>query len=285
MSFRFKSTILIACLILILTFSCSVKSGYKIYELKNAPYPHEARAEGHEYHQKHYSYEEHYSDSSVLVYIPDAYEKNNTTDLMVFLHGWGNSKDTCVKKFELASQLNEAGKNMLLVIPEGPKFAPDSHAGKFCDKDGFKRFIDELLGRLKDDGIVKNTNIGRILLSGHSGGYYGMAHILRYGGYTEKISDVVIFDGLYWLEEDYLNWIQAYDGRLINIYTENGGTKDNSEMFMGWCDSLNIDYFSGESKGLVTMPEDRIIMLYSDLGHSEVMHKRKNLLKILESMR
>ena len=272
-------------LTLILVLSCSVESGYKSYEMGNAPFPHEKRMQGHTYHEKYFSYEEHYADSSVLVYIPEAYRKAKTVDLMIFLHGWGNSKDTCVQKFDLAEQLNESGKNMLLVIPEGPKYAPDSFAGKLCDEGGFKRFIDELLELLEEDNIIRNQEIGRIMLSGHSGGYYGMAHILRYGGYTEKISDVVIFDGLYCLEEDYLNWIMEYDGRFLDIYTENGGTKDNSEMFMTWCDSLNIEYYRGETKEIDAMPDNRILMLYSDLGHSDVMHKRKNLLKILNSMK
>lgn len=281
---RLSLKTILSLTILIFLTSCSVESGYRTYELKNAPFPHPRRENGHVYHEKNYSYQEHYADSSVLVYIPESYRKKNKTDLLIFLHGWGNSKDTCNQQFQLAKQLNESGKNMLLVIPEGPKFAPDSFDGKFCDEGGFKRFIDELLKLLEEDGIVKSSHIGRIILSGHSGAYYGMAHILRYGGYTEKISDVVLFDGLYWLEEDYLNWLQDFEGRLVDIYTENGGTKDNSEKFMASCDSLNIDYFSGNTKDLKKMPNDRVLILYSDLEHSEVMHKRKNLLKILDSM-
>lgn len=272
-------------LMLMLFFSCSIPAGNRSYEMGNAPFPHADRNQGHIYNGIHYSYEEHYADSSVLVVIPDAYKKKNSVDLMIFLHGWGNSKDTCNVKFHLAEQVEKSGKNMLLVIPEGPKFAPDSFDGKFCDEGGFERFIDELLCKLKKDKIIRSKNIGRIILSGHSGGYYGMAHILRWGGYTEKISDVIIFDGLYWLEEDYLKWLIDYDGRLVNIYTENGGTKDNSEMFMAKCDSIDIAYFKGETKGMNKTPNDRIIMLYSNLGHSDVMHERENVLKILQSLR
>jgi hypothetical protein len=253
--------------------------------MNNAPFPHPERMLGHTYHNKDYSYEEHYADSSVLVHIPEAYKKSNSVDLMIFLHGWGNSKDTCNVQFHLAEQLEKSGENMLLVIPEGPKFAPDSFDGKLCDEGGFERFIDELLVNLADDKIIRGKKIGRIVLSGHSGGYYGMAHILRWGGYTEKISDVVVFDGLYWLEEDYLQWLIDYNGCMVNIYTENGGTKDNSEMFMGMCDSLDIDYYTGVTDGMNEMPEDRVIMLYSNLGHSDVMHKRENVLKILQSLK
>jgi len=270
--------------LVLLVVSCSVEPGRLTYELTTAPFPHPDRADGYMRKGVHYSFEEHYSDSSVLVIIPETYKKKSTVDIMIFFHGWGNSKDTCDQKFNLAKQLEASEKNMLLIIPEGAKFAPDSFNGKLCDDGGFTRFIDELLDSLQEDKIIHTKKIGRIILSGHSGGYYVMAHILRWGGYTDKISDVVIFDGLYWLEEDYMQWLIDHDGRLVNIYTENGGTKDNSLMFMDRCDSLGVDYFMEETKELENMPEDRILMLYSDLGHSDVMHKRNNLLKILESM-
>ena len=223
--------------------------------------------------------------SPVGLVIPLDYKKKNTVDLLIHFHGWGNSVDTCIKKFALDEQLIESEKNILLIVPEGPKFAPDSFNGKLCDEGGFKRFIDELLDSLKADNIIRTKKIGRIILSGHSGGYYVMAHILRYGGYTEYISDVFIFDGLYWYENYYLNWLLNYKGRLVNIYTQNGGTFDNTESFMAKCDSVSIPYFKGNSKDIDVMPDDRVLMLYSDLGHSEVMHKRENLLKILKSMK
>jgi acylphosphatase len=277
-------TLMMISFLFLFNTSCSVKSGERVYELKNAQFPHPSRMNGHSYKEQFFSYEDHYSDSSVLVVVPDAYKKSNKTDLMIFIHGWGNTKDKCNKKFELTEQLNESGKNILLVIPEGPVLAKDSFSGKFSDKDGFQRFIDELADSLKQDGIIRNKRIGRIILTGHSGAYHAMAHILRRGGYTDKISDVVIFDGLYTYENDFLRWVLEHDGRLIDIYTQNGGTLDNSEVLMAKCDSASIDYYKGETKGLTKLPDDRVIFLYSDLKHGEVMHLRKNVLKVLKSL-
>lgn len=276
-----KKQILVFVTIMML-IACSVPSDHVIYHMENAPFPHPQRAEGHDRKGIHYSYEEHYADSSVLVIIPERYKKKTSVDLMLFFHGWGNSKDTCNKKFDLEKQLEASQKNMLLVIPEGPKFAPDSYNGKLCDEGGFKRFVDELLDSLKADKIILSKKIGRIILSGHSGGYYVMAHILRWGGYTDKISDVIVFDGLYGNEDDYFDWLLNYHGRLVDIYTEHGGTKDNSELFMARCDSASIPYYKGETNNITIMPNDRILMLYSDLGHSDVMHKRQNVLKLLK---
>ncbi|MCF7832273.1 MAG: hypothetical protein K9N05_01695 [Candidatus Marinimicrobia bacterium] len=271
--------------IVLLLLSCSVEPGRITYKLNTAPFPHPDRADGYMRKDIHYSFDEHYSDSSVGVVIPLNYKKKNKVDLLVHFHGWGNSVDKTIEKFVLNEQLEASGKNILLVVPQGPKLAPDSFNGKLCDKGGFERFIDELLDSLKADKIIRTKKIGRIIISGHSGGYYVMAHILRWGGYTDKISDVLIFDGLYGNENDYFSWLLNYNGRLVNIYTENGGTKDNSEMFMAKCDSASIDYFSGVTKDLEEMPGDRVLMLYSDLGHSDVMYKRQNLVKILNSLK
>ena len=123
-------TLILIAFFTILLFSCSVEPGRITYKLKNAPFPHPDRADGYTRKGIHYSFEEHYSDSSVGVVIPDHYKKKNTVDLLIHFHGWGNSVDKCIPKFALDEQLNESERNMLLVVPEGPKLAPDSFDGK-----------------------------------------------------------------------------------------------------------------------------------------------------------
>lgn len=269
-------------LLAVLLISCGVQEGRRTYKLASAPFPHQDRAEGYERKGIFYSAEEHYSDNSVGIVIPSSYKRHTDLDLIIHFHGWGNNVDKCIEQFKLAEQLEASGRDMILVVPEGPKNAPDSFDGKLCDEGGFSRFIDELLDSLHNDKIIRKKQIGSIIISGHSGGYYVMGNILKWGGYTEKISDVFIFDGLYDLEKDYLNWLIDYKGRLVNIYTEHGGTKDNTELFMTMCDTAGLTYYYGETKDMESMPEDRILILYSDLGHSDVIHQRENLLKLLQ---
>lgn len=276
---------IVILLAIMLFLACSPETGSRTYEMKNAQFPHHKRMQGHVYNDEFFSYKDHYADSSVLVVVPEKFKKTNSVDLLIFIHGWGATKDRCNAKFELTQQLNESGKNILLVIPEGPKLAKDSFSGKFSDEGGFRRFIDELTDSLKHDGIIRNKKIRRIILTGHSGAYHAMAHILRWGGYTDKISDVVIFDGLYTFEDDFLNWLLNYNGRLIDIYTQNGGTLDNSDVLMAKCDSASISYYKGETKGMDVFPDDRVMFLYSDLKHGDVMHVRRNVLKVLDSLR
>ena len=91
-----KLTSILIVFFTFLLFSCSIETGRITYELNNAPFPHQDRADGYMRKGIHYLFEEHYSDSSVGVVIPLDYKKKNTVDLLIHFHGWGNSVDTCI---------------------------------------------------------------------------------------------------------------------------------------------------------------------------------------------
>lgn len=275
-----KSNIVVILFALII--SCGPEAGIKTYHLKHAPFPHPGREQGFSRNGVFYSAEEHYNDNSVAVYIPAAYRKSTKTDLIVHFHGWGNNIRRSIEQFKLAEQLEASGRNMILVVPEGPRNAPDSFYGNLCDQNGFSLFVNELMDSLYESRIIRSKEVGELILSGHSGAYYVIAHILRHGGYTENISEVFLFDGLYALEEDYLSWLLNYRGRFVHIYTDKGGTKDNSLDFMKSCDSLGLSYRHDNTAAIEDMPDGRILMLYSDLEHNAVIAERRNLLKLLK---
>jgi len=69
--------------------------------------------------------------------------------------------------------------------------------------------------------------VGRIILSGHSGGYQvNFSAIVDHGGMSDKVSEVWLFDALYAQTDRFLKWMDTRNGRLIDIYTEHGGTKE-----------------------------------------------------------
>jgi hypothetical protein len=275
-----RKTILYAiCTICLL--SCGPERGQRTYYLENAPFPHPEREQGFERNAVFYPEKAHYSDNTVAVYIPQAYRKSGKLNLLIHFHGWGNQADRCINQFDLAGQVEASGRDVILVVPQGPRNAPDSFFGKLCDEGGFGLFIGELLDSLKNDRLIRNKNIGDIIPSGHSGAYYVIAHILRYGDYAANIRDVLLFDGLYALEEDYLNWLSHDRGRFVHIYTRDGGTMDNSLDFMKRCDSLGLPYVHANTADLADMPAGRILILYSDLAHNAVIAQRQNLLKLL----
>ncbi|MFO1513254.1 MAG: hypothetical protein U1F83_10140 [Verrucomicrobiota bacterium] len=109
---------------------------------------------------------------------------------------------------------------------EGPHNAPDSGGGKLEDPNGFKRFMEEAIATLRQRGVFKEDFVlGDIILSGHSGGYFVMSAIVDRGGLTPHIKEVWLFDALYAQGDKFPAWSQRPDGRLLNIYTDDGGAE------------------------------------------------------------
>lgn len=252
-------------------------------ELMNSPFPHKLRAKGHNYKDKFYSANTHYQDSTVLVFIPNYLIINDSLDFVFYFHGWYNNIDSSLSQFNLIEQFYNSHKNAIFVFPEGPKNAPDSFGGKLEEKDKFKYLLQELKQYLIKL-FSKEIKIGTITLMGHSGAYRVISYILLHGGITDKIRNVFLFDGLYSDIEKFTFWIDNYNGKFINIYTPNGGTKLESENLMmclsGWGISYNLidkDDFSFDEL------EDRIIFIKSAFSHNEVISKKNQFQKFLES--
>lgn len=263
----------------------TTKYGYVYkYELDNTSFPHKNRSGGHVYKGQHYNAKDHYSDSSVLVFIPSYFVPKDSIDLVFYFHGWYNNIDTTIVKFNLLEQFYKSGMNGILILAEGAKNSPDGYGGNLEEKGIFKDLVDEIFDEL-EDVYKKRYKIGNIALAGHSGAYRVMSYILMHGGITEKICAIHLFDALYGDAEKYTYWIDNYTGKFINIFTSKGGTKDESENLMLCFDGWGIPYefikdddFSSED-----LKESRIIIIKSKLGHSEVIHTKNQFRKFLES--
>lgn len=256
-----------------------------IAALTSAPFPHADRAMGHTYNNQTYSKEKHYNDSSVAIFIPNGFQETEKINLVVYFHGWNNNIDSACTQFKLIEQFSNSKKNAIFVFPEGPKNAPDSHAGKLKDTDGLKHLLDDVLRYLSDAGELNTIHIGDVILAGHSGAYNVISFCLEHGGLIQKISDVILFDALYANVAKYLHWIDNFTGRFINIYTDNGGTKNESENLMARFDSSGTKYFLIEEEKLVqnNLIENRLIFIHTDLSHNEVISQRKQFQSYLMS--
>ena len=270
-------------------YSQKITERYKDYgdlyilEIASAPFPHHERMEGHNYKNQHYSFLEHYNDSSVAVFIPNEFKQTSLINIVVYFHGWNNNIDTACSKFNLIEQFSESNKNAIFIFPEGPRNSPDSFGGKLEEKNGFQNLISDILNILSENGTLSSTNIGNIILAGHSGAYRVISFCLMHGGLTPNISDVILFDALYWNTERFINWIENYNGRFINIYTDNGGTKKETQNMMKYFDTKGLKYLSVEEVELKSedLVNNRLILIHSDLSHSEVISKRDQLQKFL----
>jgi len=248
-----------------------------VTHLATAPFPHPLRSGGYVYDGKTYSAAEHYSDSSVAIFVPSHYRRSGAVDLVVYFHGWGNNIDTALSRYQVIEQFSASGKNAILILPEGPRNAPDSFGGKLEEKEGFKKLVADVMAVLKKEHkIPASASPGKIVLAGHSGAYRVMSFILLRGGLTRHMSEVYLFDALYGQTEKFAHWIDHSRGRLVNIYTDNGGTKGESENLMACLDAWNIPYFTTEETKATSadLRRHKLVFLHSDLQHNDVFSKR-----------
>ncbi|MSU50179.1 MAG: hypothetical protein EXS37_14030 [Opitutus sp.] len=253
----------------------------------SAPFPHPARADGYIYQNKRYPRAEHYADSTVAVFIPKGFRETGRVDFVVHFHGWNNTVAGTLGTFHLIDQLIASGKNAVLVVPEGPHNAPDSFGGRLEDAGGFKRFMDEVVTTLRDRAGLKTKDfsMGRIILSGHSGGYHVIAGILERGGLPKNADEVWLFDALYGQTDSFLAWSDRTHGRLLNIYTDHGGTKGESEKLKTRLVARGTPILAVEETALAadTLKTKQFVFIHTDLGHNDVVHQRNEFALFLKT--
>ncbi len=257
-----------------------------ITHLHNASFPDTGRANGYTYDSTFYSAKDHYMDSTVAVFIPKGFKSGSSINLVVHFHGWRNNADSTFAQYNLVKQFSESGKNALLVVPGGAVNVPDSYGGKLEETNGFKRFVNELMDTLYSRKAISNEKIDKIILSGHSGGYEVMAYILMRGGLTKYIKEVYIFDALYADKEKFIHWFDNYNGKLIDIYTQHGGTKRETERLIADLGGWGIPFVSFNDENNVTsfdLANNRLIFIFTDLKHDYVVYKRNEFEKYLKA--
>lgn len=254
-------------------------------QFSSAPFPAVERINGHVYNNQTFSYEEHYTDSSVAIFIPNGFKTGDATNFIVYFHGWYNNIDSACAQSKLIEQFSKSNKNAIFIFPEGPKNSPDSYGGRLEEKDGLKNLINDVTKFLTEKGKLNSPIVGNIILAGHSGAYRVISFCLMRGGLTENISDVFLFDALYGETEKYSHWIENYNGRFINIYTDNGGTKKETESLMDDLNGWGISYFKTEEKELIPddLSKNKLIFIHTDLTHNEVIAVRNQFLNYLKT--
>jgi len=254
--------------------------------LSSAPFPHESRAAGHTYKGESFPAAQHYSDSTVAFFIPKGFRATLQVDFVIHFHGWRNTVAGTLQGYQLTEQLVASGRNAILIVPEGPHDAPDSAGGKLEDVDGFKRFMAEVLVTLQKSQVLKpEATVGKIILSGHSGGYQVISSIVAKGGMGSQVREVWLFDALYAQSDRFLAWSDQTRGRLLNIYTENGGTKVRTEEMISVLKQDNKPALitTDEAVTGLELQTNRFVFLHTDMSHNEVVAKRKTFQRFLET--
>lgn len=252
----------------------------------SAPFPHASRAEGHTYKSEFFPAAKHYSDSTVALFIPKGFRETAQVDFVIHFHGWRNTVAGTLQNYQLIEQLVASGRNAILIVPEGPHNAPDSAGGKLEDVDGFKHFMTEVLVTLQKNQVLKpEASVGKIILSGHSGGYRVISRIVADGGMGSQVREVWLFDALYAESERFLAWNEQAKGRLLNIYTDGGGTKVRTEEMIATLQEQHQPALTTTDEAVLgaELQTNRFVFLHTDLSHNDVVAKRRTFQKFLET--
>ncbi|HVM51480.1 MAG TPA: hypothetical protein VMU04_25840 [Candidatus Acidoferrum sp.] len=258
-----------------------------VTQFVSAPFPHPKRAEGHKYHEEFYPADKHYNDSTVAIFIPRGFKPGRQVDFVVHFHGWRNNVAGALERYKLIEQLVNSRRNAVLVVPQGPFNAPDSFGGKLEDPNGFRRFMEEVLATLNRCSSLKNKHlaVGQIILSGHSGGYQVISSIVDCGGMSDHVREVWLFDALYARTDKFLAWYDAQHGRLLDIYTEHGGTKDETQQLMATLKQRGTPFYTANESDvkLPALEQNKLGFIFTDLPHDEVPYKHQTFREFLET--
>jgi len=290
-----KKTVTIAFMLVLLFTSCqysqeeSVKKteyGTEIrFPSSSAPFPHEARAKGHTYKNSVYPADKHYSDSTVFIFIPEGFKESDSVDFVVYFHGWFSNITNSLTKFKLVEQFYKSNKNAIFIFPEGPKDSPDSFGGRLEEEGVFKRLISDVINTINKHKNYDVQEAGEIILSGHSGAFRVMAHILHHGGLSENVKEVILFDALYSQTDKYVAWIENHKGKFINIYTDDGGTVEQTKAMMEDFTARDVPFIHKPEIEITDhdLVNNQLFFIHSDLGHNEVINTREQFLRFLKA--
>ncbi|HMH32363.1 MAG TPA: hypothetical protein VK543_04990 [Puia sp.] len=281
MRFRFSLTT-----VLLMVFLLSSRSQLLRMSSPHTAFPDTGRIQGHVYDSVLYDATAHYTDSNVLILVPDRLPAIKKLDLVFWFHGWRNNIDTAIAYYHLADQFLASNRNAVLVLAETAKNSPDSYGGKLENPAVFKALVNDVLVELKKrNKIGAQCETGNILLAGHSGAYRVIARILTYG--EVKIREVLLFDALYGERDLFDQWLRSdTHNRLINWFTDEGGGTDEESIKM--MDQLKKEgltvYFRDESSMSVSdLSLNRIIFLHSKRAHNDIIFNPDNFRMMLET--
>lgn len=155
-----------------------------------------------------------FSDRRALLHIPQGFDANKSGVIVVFFHGHGaNLADDVRDRQQVPAQISASGVNAVMVAPQFAVNAADSSSGKFWEKDGFKRFMDEAAKQFaKLNGDPKSARAFArmpIVIVAYSGGFGPTLSVLDRGGVNPRIRGVVLLDALYAGTEKFADWIAA----------------------------------------------------------------------------
>jgi hypothetical protein len=175
----------------------------------------------------------HYSDNRVLVHVPAGFDVHRPGVIVVFFHGHRATLERDVRDRQmLPAQITESGVNAVLLAPQLAYDAADSSAGKFYERGGLKRFVEEgteHLARLYGDAHAAEAfRKMPVVIVGYSGGFVPAAWSLHVGGLGKRVIGVVLLDALYGEMDKFSSWIvKNRKAFFVSAYTQYTKRRDD----------------------------------------------------------
>lgn len=193
-----------------------------ITHLEHALFPDDSRKDGYKTNTNTYPYEGHYDDNQVAFAIPKGYQPGTKLDIVVIYHGHVNEAPLFMTNCKAGEYFCEAGKNAILVVPQGPKNAPDSSGGKMEKPGEFALMINELINVWKSQKVIpQNAKLNTLIIGGYSGGYRPTAFCLKQGGMNQFIKEIWLFDAAYDFQDDLSNLVTTNPKTVFRgLYTD-----------------------------------------------------------------
>jgi hypothetical protein len=279
-----KLSVFTLLLVVCSTSICQAQLHYFKITSSNTSFPDTGRMKGHRYDDILYNTADHYSDSSVIIITPKNFNAKKKADMIFWFHGWNNNIDSALVRYGLSGQFAESGTNAVLVLAETAKDAPDSYGGKLEQKNRFKGLVNDVLQKLVRMHVISpGCGAGNVILAGHSGAYRVMANVLQNG--NVPVNEVILFDALYADTDKFLTWLTAdNDHRFINLYTNDGGTYDETKDMMRQIKNLNIFTDSLEEADVTPgiLQNNKIIFIHTPHAHNDIIQHPDNFKLFIE---
>ncbi len=179
-----------------------------------------------------------YTDSTVLVFVPLQVRlgKSKKVEFVVHFHGHNTTAKKAIEAHKLREQLRASRQSAVLVVPQGPVNAADGDFGKLMLKGGLSRLLEEVREVLQSGkadkalgkaGLGDSKGVGRVVVSGHSGGYRPAAAVVGHGGVD--IREVYLFDALYGDVDAFEKFVLADEKvRMLVSYYVGGVPREKS---------------------------------------------------------
>jgi hypothetical protein len=244
---------------------------------RSAPYPHASRENGFTSRdgKKTWPRQPHYVDSTVGLFIPTDFVPAPVVNYVMYFHGHGNNVARTLSEYGLGMRFAAAKVNAILIVPQGPKDASDSGGGKLeLDRGAFAALVGEVSEFLHAQRRISTTQVGKIALSAHSGGYKVTAAILDHGGMPEHVTDVLLLDASYGSLQWFADWCAAQPShRLVSLYTEH--LADENREMMALLDKLKVRFTLLDEPALTDeqLRTRRPLFMPTIAGHGEVPQK------------